>query len=77
MALNKTSLSSAPTPDEGATKERRRYTPVALIAAIISLLLLTIYLATGGSNTPPSPLPKPPVQAVSASLVEPKTLGMA
>ena len=51
MALNKTSLSSAPTPDEGATKERRRYTPAALIAAIISLLLLTIYLATGGSNT--------------------------
>lgn len=50
MALNKTALNTASNSKDTHLKQRR-YTPAALIAAIVALLLLTIYLATGGSNT--------------------------
>jgi len=50
MALNKTALNTASSDKETRLKQRR-YTPAALLAALIALLMLTIYLATGGSNT--------------------------
>lgn len=50
MALNKTALNTASNSKDTHLKQRR-YTPAALLAAIVALLLLTIYLATGGSNT--------------------------
>lgn len=51
MALNKTALNTTASNSKDTHLKQRRYTPAALIAAIVALLLLTIYLATGGSNT--------------------------